>query len=126
LSIVRLHEAGDFVTTAYIDMLCQLADLLPDVKFNTYTKLIGYRVDFNRAISKLNLKPNFNVINSFVNGKYRNYGTLEYIQRLQEVVSGTYLCPEIGCMTTCKYCLTGDKPIFKIHGNYRNKDDMKL
>jgi hypothetical protein len=39
-SIIRIHVAGDMATQNYFDAWCYAANLLPNIKFYTYTKML--------------------------------------------------------------------------------------
>lgn len=117
LKIVRIHESGDFINEDYIEAWRDLAVRNPDVRFYGYTKTFSI---FKRELERLNKLNNVNIINSYINGK-RNYGNFKYVTKLVEEEKA-FLCPAKGCMESCTYCLDGDKPVFLIHGTYKNKD----
>lgn len=114
--VVRIHEAGDFINSDYIKMWKWIAGLFPNVKFWGYSKVFDI---FPNELSELNYLPNVNIINSFINNKYLNFGKKEYIDQLIKDYN-CFLCPAtsgqgLKCNRDCQYCITGDKPVFYIH-----------
>ena len=119
LVAVRVHSSGDFFSQDYLNMWATIARELPDVKFYAYTKADKV-LDF-RPLDEL---PNFNVIRSFINGRFRNYGAPEYVAKVKSQVSDAYICPaihrpEVHCGDQCNYCISGQKPLFYIHGTMK-------
>ena len=111
--VVRLHSSGDFFNQAYINKWYKLIIKYPTNKFYAYTK-VNEILDFSDLV-KL---PNFNLISSFI-GKHLNYGNNEHIEHLKAKYNA-FICPatqgkDIKCNLDCKYCITGNKPVFKIH-----------
>jgi hypothetical protein len=116
--VVRIHEAGDFFSQDYLNLWTALAFRFPDVSFWGYTKT---RHLWNFTVA--DKMPNLNIINSFIDGKYLNYGSKEYVDGLLEKDPECYLCPattkeghkKIFCSSNCKLCIKGRKPVFYIH-----------
>ena len=125
IRIIRIHEAGDFISKEYINMWSSIADIISPLKINIFTMTKTYDI-FSKEINAANTKSNFNIANSFING-YRNYGSEEYCNKLVKK-QGAFKCPDHHdgiCMTRCKYCLTESSPCFVIHGNLKNRDKYK-
>lgn len=109
---VRIHVSGDFFSQDYLNMWVRVASRFPEVRFWAYTK-VAHLLDFSQV------PENLNVINSFIEGKFLNYGVEDYVNRLVERF-GAFKCPATGgrgvkCIEDCKYCLYGKKPVFVIH-----------
>ena len=98
---IRIHEAGDFYSQAYIDSWAKVAAAAPGMIFYAYTKRIK---DFD--FSALQALPNFIVIDSC---KYHevNFGDPAFVQVLK--AHGAFVCPAdkvVSCGAGCDYCLT--------------------
>jgi hypothetical protein len=98
---IRVHEAGEFYSQAYLDSWVKVAAQLPSTAFYAYTKRAA-EFDF----SALRALPNFVVVDSC---QYHplNYGDPAFVAVLQ--AHGAYLCPAgkvISCGNGCDYCLT--------------------
>lgn len=115
---IRIHSSGDFFSQAYIDMWKEIMQEFPDLKFYTYTKQFGTKLDFNE-ITKM---PIFNLIDSMVkiDGKLEmNYGNETHVEKLVEL--GYKVCPAVKsnwkgiCGADCTLCMTTDKICFHIH-----------
>ena len=117
---VRIHEAGDFISAEYYTMWVNVAKRFPMLKFFAFTKCDHLQWHFDNITA-----DNLNIINSTIDGKYRNYGSKEYCQELVKNCNA-YQCPDTShnniCMVQCKYCLRGKKPCFEIHGSLKGKD----
>lgn len=114
---IRIHQSGDFVSQAYINMWYDLANKYPNVTFYGYTK-VNNILDTN----KLNTLPNVNIIDSMLKGKIRNYGTISYVNRLVAKYD-SFICPatygankdDIKCGINCDYCFTQNNVVFVQH-----------
>lgn len=120
IKIIRVHESGDFYSSKYVEFWYDIATELSDVKFYAYTKTFGFD---DILVERLDDLENFNVINSFIDGK-RNYGSQEYVNTLVED-HGCFVCPAKGCMSECTYCLTNKNVVFKIHGSLKGRDEYE-
>lgn len=125
LVAVRVHSSGDFFSQDYLNMWTELARSLPDVKFYAYTK-----ADKVLDFSRLDKVENFNVIRSFIGGKMRNYGTPDYIKKVLARYPDASICPAIHnraihCGGECNYCISGDKPLFFIHGKMKKAGGLR-
>jgi hypothetical protein len=116
--VVRIHQSGDFISQAYIDMWCKLALEFSNIKFYAYTKV---NTIFN--FDSFNNLPNTNLIDSMLDGKYRNYGNISYVNRMV-AKTGAFICPAtygdnkdtIKCGVQCSACIAkGTKVIFVQH-----------
>lgn len=116
-TLVRIHQSGDFVSQAYVDMWATLAREFTSLTFYYYTK-VDHLFDFSR----LNTLSNVSEVQSMLNGK-RNYGSLGYVQRLAEE-TGAVICPathgddkkDIKCGLNCTACMVkGAKVVFVQH-----------
>ena len=119
--VIRIHESGDFISEDYVKMWIEIAKYCYDlgISIYSYTKMYDRLI----LVKELNKLENVNVINSIVEG-YRNYGSQEYCEFLHNQF-GCYICPDRHdgtCMVTCRYCLSGSRVAFPIHGNKRFKD----
>jgi len=121
--VIRIHESGDFISNEYVKMWIAIAKYCKelDIPLYTYSKMYGNLEKLN----DLNAEPNVNIINSIIKG-HRNYGSQEYCKLLHDNF-GAFICVDSGhegkCMVSCRYCLTGDRVCFPIHGNKRYKDN---
>lgn len=118
---VRVHSSGDFVSQDYLNMWGRVAKKYPHINFYTYTKS-RHRFDF----APLDNLSNFNVLDSMVKGKFRNYGNRQYVDNLVEK-HGCKLCPatvdkNVKCgegnkegITYCDYCVKGKNVVFLQH-----------
>lgn len=116
--VVRIHQSGDFYTQAYLDMWSDIARSYPMIKFYGYTK-VDKILDFS-AFESL---PNVAIVRSLIDGKYRNYGTVNYVERMKHKVFAI-VCPathgenkaEIKCGVQCSACINkGTKVLFVQH-----------
>jgi len=112
---VRIHVAGDFFSAEYIEQWSAIVSLFPAVKFYAYTKVWHL---FPEQLSKLNNKPNCNIINSIVEDGGVNFGDDKRVEELKNF--GYSVCPveknnKIICGKDCKVCITENKVAFKIH-----------
>ena len=118
---VRIHEAGDFLSQAYINMWSELIQFFPDVKFYAYTKVLDL-YDFSYILS---LK-NFNLVNSVMPDGSINFGTRKFIFSQAKKYKGK-VCPyglkkdskgnnlPVHCGTDCKACMNYSNIFFLIH-----------
>jgi hypothetical protein len=97
-SVVRIHEAGEFYSQAYIDKWVSIAKFLPNFQFYAFTKRMK---DFD--FSALLALPNFVLIDSLMHGGL-NYAKLENLP------SDVKICPattsDVHCDSNCGYCWT--------------------
>ena len=116
--VVRIHQSGDFYTQAYLDMWASIASKYPSIKFYGYTK-----VDKILDFAAFEALPNVAVVRSLIDGKYRNYGTIDYVQRMKHKVFAI-VCPatygenkaDIKCGVQCGACINkGTKVLFVQH-----------
>lgn len=107
---VRIHDAGDFFSTQYVDMWADIIKHFPDVKFWTYTKW-EYAVNafdqFDNAFITPSLTP-----------AGLNFGTCtELLEKYRELTAAGYRVHICGCGTPyekhCHACNTGCKAIGK-------------
>jgi hypothetical protein len=100
VSAVRVHEAGDFYSQAYIDSWHQIAQYVPTITFYAYTKRKN-----NFDFSALEGLDNFVLIDSTKFGPV-NYGDGQFVQSL--IAQGAFLCPAsetVSCNNGCDICL---------------------
>ena len=116
--VVRIHQSGDFYTQEYLDMWTSIAMRYPSIRFYGYTK-VEKILDFTR----FEALPNVAVVKSLIDGKYRNYGTVDYVERMSKKVFAI-VCPathgenkaEIKCGVQCSACISkGCKVLFVQH-----------
>ena len=124
LVAVRVHSSGDFFSQEYLDMWADITEKHPDVNFYAYTKSDKI-LDFRR----LDAAPNFNVIRSFIDGRFRNYGDPKYVAKVKAAVPDAFICPaihnrEVHCGAQCNYCIQGSKPLFYIHGTMKKAGEI--
>ena len=111
--VIRIHEAGDFISQDYIDMWTEIAKERPNNIFYGYTKVFSM-FDF----TKLQALPNVNIINSLPGGM-KNFGKEEEITiRAKEM--GVPLCPckkgnDVHCGVDCSICWTEPVVLFIQH-----------
>lgn len=101
--IVRIHQSGDFISQAYLDMWVTLAKEFTDITFYGYTK-VDHLFDF----SGFDALPNTNMIRSMINGKV-NFGDMDYITELA-AETGAEICPatigqNVRCGVDCFKCM---------------------
>jgi hypothetical protein len=116
LKTVRIHQSGDFISSAYIRMWCRLVSKYPGIHFYAYTKVYG---GFRSNLNELDSKPNVNIIPSFVGGKL-NYGPPNYVKRLEKEYNA-FICPAtekgstVRCGVECDYCFYNKDVVFIQH-----------
>jgi len=118
IRVVRLHSSGDFFSQLYINTWSEIIKKFSHFKFFAFTKVLN-KFDFS-GLTKLN---NFNLIDSYITideKKYLNYGSLDYIDKLQAMDNELFLCPAttdsaVKCNKDCTYCQTNNKVLFKQH-----------
>lgn len=117
IKTIRIHQSGDFISDAYIDIWYNLAIKYPNLTFYGYTK-----VDKLLNVDKLNTLHNVNIIKSVLNGK-RNYGSVSYVKKLVKD-EGAVICDAtygedkdtVKCGVTCNKCMVpGTKVVFVQH-----------
>lgn len=106
LTVVRIHESGEFYSQGYLDKWTTIAEALPEVTFYTYTKRLK-DWDFS-AFKSLS---NTTVIDSLQYGEI-NYGKGDHV--IKQQLKGAFACPvttgtATGCgfgASECNYCMT--------------------
>lgn len=110
LTVCRIHESGDYFNQEYLDMWVNIARDYPSTKFFGFTKTRRIH-DFSVADSL----PNINILDSYIYGKYLNFGNKEYVYNLAGKDPNIYICPgsaapnAIHCNDPCRYCIDGGK-----------------
>lgn len=120
ISIVRIHESGDFYSLPYLRKWIAIAKSLPTVNFYGYSKCFDR---YKTAMEEFNSLPNVNIINSITPEGKKNYGQEDYVQHLVDDL-GYYRCslPHNGkCMEDCKECLSRSKVCFVAHGGRKKR-----
>lgn len=119
--VCRLHSSGDIFSLDYLDFLLELVTRNPQVYFYTYTKTLDNNmVDYINSTYK-----NLNIVKSLIDGKYKNYGGIDYLKSLgDKLKSGGadyYICTygfdndKTTCMVDCTKCLYCSNILFKQH-----------
>ena len=124
IKFIRIHSSGDFYSKEYFLMWCNIAKHFKNLKIFTYSKA--------PQIDRKLIPSNLNIINSFIEieGKrYLNFGSYQAMKKLAKKSKGL-LCPitkgkELNLpklspkngftCSTCKYCITKQKPTFIQH-----------
>ena len=112
---VRIHSSGDFFSQYYIDFWSEIIALYPNIQFYAYTK-VGKLLNF----TQIETNKNFNLINSLIENKVLNYGSLDYCNELNKTYD-TFICPatkkrsEVKCGKDCFYCITKKNVCFIQH-----------
>ena len=114
MRVVRIHQSGDFYSQEYVELWERLAAKYPEIKFYGYTK-----VDSILDLTSFESLANVAVVKSLVDGKYRNYGTVNYVQRMS-VKHNAVVCPatygenkaEIKCGKQCSACINKGTSVF--------------
>ena len=125
--VIRIHQSGDFIGVDYIELWRDIARAFPSILFYGYTKVDKI---FPAEIDGLNKLKNVNIISSFIDGNKRNFGTLDYIKRL-ETNYNSFICPasygvnkEVvkcgiddgrGKYDFCDYCFKNQNVVFLEH-----------
>lgn len=108
ITMMRIHEAGDFYDQEYADKWDFVIRHNPDTLFYAYTK----------SPFKPKIRANFNAIESLLPDGCLNYGTPEYIQRKAKEFKA-YICPYHKtlkrCGTKCHMCMTQKHVLFIKH-----------
>lgn len=110
LKVCRIHESGDFFNQKYLDMWVRVMRDFPKIRFFAFTKTRGLR-DFAEADSL----PNVNIIDSYIFGKFLNFGPDWYVDDLLKRYKRIFLCPSSAekdtpkCNIDCTYCIDGGK-----------------
>ena len=137
IKYVRIHSAGDFFSTEYLQIWHNIARKFPKVTFYYYTK-VDHLIDF----SGFNDESNVNGVASILPEGEINFGSPEYVAELlrkygdkihvcpyhdpatrQEVRRldanwnwrTYYIYPEIHCGRDCKICMSHKYVVFYIH-----------
>jgi len=108
IKLVRIHESGDFFSSAYLDAWIQVAQLNPDLKFYAYSKSLEYFVD-------LELPTNF-YITASKGGKFDDL--INNFERYSVVVADDQEAESLGLEVDHddSHCF-GDKPFaLLVHG----------
>lgn len=114
MRVVRIHQSGDFYSQEYIELWCKLAKKYTGIKFYGYTK-----VNNILDLTQLEKLDNVSIVKSLVADKYRNYGTVDYVQRMAPKHNAV-ICPatygenkkEIKCNLHCNACTKKDTNVF--------------
>jgi hypothetical protein len=104
---VRIHESGDFYSSAYAQKWTDITSQLSDIKFYFYTKS-KYRPN----------GTNINCVESLLPDGRINFGKEDFINECRN--NGYEVCPcekgkHITCMEDCTKCLTEKYVVFHIH-----------
>lgn len=107
LTLVRIHQTGDFETQEYADMWRRIAERFPWCKFWTYTKERDKEALFDGL-------SNANIVRSLLPTGGYNYGTCEYVMgQYAELTAQGYRVAVCGCGTPhekhCEDCTTCSK-----------------
>lgn len=114
MRVVRIHQSGDFYSQEYVAVWQRLAKKYSGVTFYGYTK-----VDSILDLTEFEALDNVSIVKSLVAGKYRNYGTINYVERMS-VKHDAIVCPatygenkkEIKCNLHCNACTKKDTNVF--------------
>lgn len=114
MRVVRIHQSGDFYSAEYVAVWEQLAAKYPMISFYGYTK-----VDNILDLAKFESLDNVAIVKSLVAGKYRNYGTINYVERMA-AKHDAIVCPatygdnkaEVKCNLHCNACTKKDTNVF--------------
>lgn len=114
LRVVRIHQSGDFYSQEYIAVWTKLAKKYTGIKFYGYTK-----VNSILDLTQFEKLDNVSIVKSLVAGKYRNYGTVDYVERMSAKHSAV-ICPatygenkkEIKCNLHCNACTKKNTNVF--------------
>lgn len=134
--VVRIHEAGDFINAAHVEMWGEIAKVFPKIQFYGYTH--SFRVlTIRPALNEINRLPNVRIRNSYDNDEAPPVGAEGLMAPNIAFVSGSVMgakkyytnglakapyhkgavrCPEqvtggkINCVD-CGVCWRTDKPV---------------
>lgn len=114
MRVVRIHQSGDFYSAEYVEVWHKLAAKYPMISFYGYTK-----VDSILDLAKFESLDNVAIVKSLVAGKYRNYGTINYVNRMA-AKHDAIVCPatygenkaEVKCNLHCNACTKKDTNVF--------------
>jgi hypothetical protein len=103
LTVIRIHEAGDFYSQAYLDKWLEIARALTAVQFYCYTK--SYMLDFSprplNFVARLSLDP---TSNSQALAALPGFdGEAWTVPKKSIENPDVFTCP--GSCKTCDYCL---------------------
>lgn len=125
IKLVRIHCAGDFFSTEYIETWKAICNSCSDCIFWSYTKNPEAEQAFNNV-------PNCNIVKSVIHGMGFNFGKCGYIVKvykaLREMGKNVYICrcgidPNQHC-TNCKGCSRNEYVLFVEHStNYKAELD---
>jgi hypothetical protein len=102
---VRIHASGDFYSQRYLNKWAQIAWRLPEKTFYSYTK--SHMLDFSDVPSNLIIIRSYGSKYDYLID-YSLMDTAEVVPKdhIPSHLAGEYLCPTIGCGTSCLYCMT--------------------
>ena len=114
LKVVRIHQSGDFYSQEYIDVWRRLAKKYSGIQFYGYTK-----VNEILDLTQFEKLDNVSIVKSLVAGKYRNYGSVAYVERMSPKHNAV-ICPatygenkkEIKCNLHCNACTKKNTNVF--------------
>ena len=118
INICRIHAAGDFFSSDYIEMWKDICRENPSCLFWSYTKNPLAETAFNDI-------ANCNIVKSVIPGKGFNFGECGYIitlySYLKSIGKTVYICrcgidKEQHC-TNCHHCAESDFVLFLKHGD---------
>lgn len=125
IKLCRIHAAGDFFNTEYINMWKEIVSESADVVFWTYTKNKEAENSFTEF-------SNINIVSSIVPGFGFNFGHIDYIIRvykaLKEIGKDVYICrcgiDKNQHCTNCKGCSVNKYVLFIEHStSYKAEED---
>lgn len=116
--IVRIHEAGDFISADHVGVYQKLAMNLPNVWFFGYTHSM-LLPNIGKTIQAANLLPNFMVRESLDESRREGTGDVPtaFYGAWENAPKGSFRCPEqygeheIKC-AACMLCLKSDRPVY--------------
>lgn len=124
---IRIHEAGDFVSQAYVDMWREIAASRPDITFYFYTKT-GAIFDYSGLLAL----DNISMIDSVLPCGRKNYGAADYVDSMKRQYPQAFICgygaeDAPRCGIDCKYCMTAshEKKIVLFHDHSGIKPEKK-
>ena len=123
MPVVRLHSAGDFYTSKYLQLWLDIIENNKNIKFYSYSKILH-----NTTINYINgYYNNFNIVKSIIkinDNNYINYGNYEHLQKItSQLIDNNinYHVCDYGtdnastCMGNCTKCLTCPHVLFHKH-----------
>lgn len=123
IKTVRIHATGDFFSKAYLNMWIDIVKENPGVTFWTYTKEYGAETAFDAF-------PNANIVKSNVPGAEYNYGHVDYIiavyDMLKAMGKSVYICrcgiDKNQHCTNCTACAKCEHVLFIEHSTGYNAE----